>query len=455
VNRSEVVQTIRQVAAEEGFGDVDLLLATAFQESGFDNAAVGDQGHSVGPFQENDRGRGAGLSAAQRADAAAAARRAIREFAAVRAKHPDVSRGAWAALAQRPADQSGYAANINRMLGGQDRAFSQAVTRAGTTPSTAAAAPRGAAAAGAAGAPISDADAPQWLKDAWAAGSRVGRSGDLVERPGAGSGVTPTPLEPGAPGSTAGFIWPVAGQRPGRVNNPFGGVQSRSAGATVALPSSNVGADLTAAYGADVVAPVSGTVVQVFQAPNETDRNLNSGWGGATLLQGDDGFTYRLSHAKPGSIAARPGQRVQAGQYLQQIGVSGNSTGPHLDLEKFDRPGHFVDPVGTMGRAVSGAAGGVRTAGASVAAAAAPSPISEQEAPDWLKQAWAAGSRVGRDAGSAAGGVASAVGERVGAAAGAAGTAVAQIGEDVAQIGEDVAPDWLKDAWAAGSRVGR
>jgi len=163
-------------------------------------------------------------------------------------------------------------------------------------------------------------------------------------------------------------VWPVAGQRWGAVNNPFGGNQARSAGATVALPSRNVGADLTAQYGAQVVAPVSGTVVEVFDAPDERDRNANHGWGGMTLLRGDNGYYYRMSHARPGSIATRPGQRVAQGEPLQQVGVSGNTTGAHLDYEKFDRPGNFVDPVATAGRAAgavgSAVSGAAQTAGA-------------------------------------------------------------------------------------------
>jgi murein DD-endopeptidase MepM/ murein hydrolase activator NlpD len=163
-------------------------------------------------------------------------------------------------------------------------------------------------------------------------------------------------------------VWPVVGQKWGQVNNPFGGNQARSAGATVALPSRNVGADLTARYGAEVIAPVSGTVVEVFDAPDERDRNANHGWGGMTLLKGDNGYYYRMSHAQPGSIATRPGMRVAQGQPLQRVGVSGNTTGAHLDYEKFDQPGHFVDPVATAGRAVAGVgsavSGAAQTAGA-------------------------------------------------------------------------------------------
>ena len=100
-----------------------------------------------------------------------------------------------------------------------------------------------------------------------------------------------------------------------------------------------------------MVAPVSGTVVEIYDAPDERDRNANHGWGGMTLLRGDNGYFYRLSHARPGSIAARPGQRVAQGQRLQEVGLSGNTTGAHLDAEKFARPGQFEDIAGGGWRA--------------------------------------------------------------------------------------------------------
>lgn len=242
-------------------------------------------------------------------------------------------------------------------------------------------------------------DAPPWVRDLFStdpgfsdASFRYGRD--------EGPGVAPLPNAPAgapawalellsSPSSSAvsrggpdytgeaqtDEVWPVAGQRWGQVNNPFGGGQARSAGATVALPAYNVGADLTARYGAEVVAPVSGTVVEAYDAPNETDRNLNRGWGGMTLLRGDNGYFYRLSHAQPGSIATQPGQRVAQGQALQRVGTSGNTTGPHLDYEKFDQPGHFVDPVQGRGGTV-GAAGG---SGAAAGAASGPVPAWARE----------------------------------------------------------------------------
>lgn len=116
----DVEQQIRQLAAQRGFGNPDLLVATARQESGLDPFVKGgDSGRSWGLFQEHDAGRGAGLSVAQRQDVAGATNRAIDEFNATRQRFPDADPGTWAARAQRPYDPVGYAQSVNRLLGQQ------------------------------------------------------------------------------------------------------------------------------------------------------------------------------------------------------------------------------------------------------------------------------------------------------------------------------------------------
>jgi hypothetical protein len=371
-----VEDIVRQVAGRYQFRDPDLLVATVNQESGGNARAVGDNGHSRGIFQENDRGRGAGLSPEQSFDPYASTERAIQEFNAT--YRPGLTRGQWAAAAQRPADRSGYARSIDAALGGG--------------PSGAPGATRGG---------VDTSGAPAWVTDLLS--TSPGGVQALPNEPrGATGRVEPLPNPPpgaptwvldllkqpgyrsGAPAGSGGTdyagapqtdeVWPVAGHKWGQVNNPFGGVQARSAGATVALPSSNVGADLTAGYGDAVVAPVSGTIEQVYDAQAEHNPNENSGWGGMTVLRGDNGYTYRLSHAAPGSIATRPGQRVAQGQQLQRVGISGNSTGPHVDAEKFDRPGHFVDI----------AAGRGATAAPPTGSAGAPAPDSGP-VPAWVR----------------------------------------------------------------------
>lgn len=98
--------------------DPKLALATAQQESGFNPDAIGDSGHSVGLFQLNDRGEGAGMTVAQRQDPTVNARIALTQIGNVARDHPDWSPGEIAAAAQRPKDRAGYARSVNAIYGG-------------------------------------------------------------------------------------------------------------------------------------------------------------------------------------------------------------------------------------------------------------------------------------------------------------------------------------------------
>lgn len=103
------------LAAAQRYGvPADLLVATTLIESSGRLEAVGDGGASHGPFQENDNGRGSGLSIAERRDPRASADRAAREFASFQAR--GYRGGALAAAAQRPADPGGYAAKVDDAL---------------------------------------------------------------------------------------------------------------------------------------------------------------------------------------------------------------------------------------------------------------------------------------------------------------------------------------------------
>lgn len=91
-----------------------LAVATAFAEGGGRLDAVGDGGHSGGPFQENDWGRGAGIPMAQRMEPRGAVSRFLRELRRFKARG---YRGAELAYAtQRPADRAGYVKKISQYL---------------------------------------------------------------------------------------------------------------------------------------------------------------------------------------------------------------------------------------------------------------------------------------------------------------------------------------------------
>jgi len=50
------------------------------------------------------------------------------------------------------------------------------------------------------------------------------------------------------------------------------------------------------------------------------------------------GTCVLMAHFRQGSLRVKPGARVRKGQYLAQVGNSGNTTGPHLHIEVLDGP---------------------------------------------------------------------------------------------------------------------
>ena len=85
------------------------------------------------------------------------------------------------------------------------------------------------------------------------------------------------------------------------------------------------GQDLMAAEGTPLVAPVAGYLYWVaFQ---------RDGAGHYVVLRGADGTDYVFMHLKAGSITARKGATLAAGQPFAQVGNTGSSSGPHLHFE--------------------------------------------------------------------------------------------------------------------------
>lgn len=97
--------------------DPTLLIATTLVESGGRLDAVGDGGHSFGPYQMNDQGRlkSAGFTQQQAMNPYLATEAAAREYASV-ARRYGVSGAQLASDAQRPLDRAGYRKKINDAL---------------------------------------------------------------------------------------------------------------------------------------------------------------------------------------------------------------------------------------------------------------------------------------------------------------------------------------------------
>ncbi len=94
------------------------------------------------------------------------------------------------------------------------------------------------------------------------------------------------------------------------------------------------GVDLAAAIGTDVVAPVAGKVMQVW--------NHARGGGKSLAMIGQDGRRYGFAHLS--QQLAKAGQMVAEGEVIAKTGNSGASTGgPHLHFT-VKKNGSWVDP---------------------------------------------------------------------------------------------------------------
>ncbi|EPX86750.1 M23 family metallopeptidase [Salipiger mucosus] len=65
--------------------------------------------------------------------------------------------------------------------------------------------------------------------------------------------------------------------------------------------------------------------------------------GNAALIEHGDGWQTMYCHMKRGSVAVQPGDEVAAGDPLGEVGVSGQTTHPHVHLTVY-RDGEVVDP---------------------------------------------------------------------------------------------------------------
>jgi hypothetical protein len=94
------------------------------------------------------------------------------------------------------------------------------------------------------------------------------------------------------------------------------------------------GIDLAAPLGSPVYAAASGTVTI---AGKESDGAI------IVKIRHDDGYSTLYGHLDP-SLSVAVGQRVEAGQVLGKIGMTGVTTGPHLHFGLYNAAGTAVDP---------------------------------------------------------------------------------------------------------------
>jgi murein DD-endopeptidase MepM/ murein hydrolase activator NlpD len=121
-------------------------------------------------------------------------------------------------------------------------------------------------------------------------------------------------------------LWPVLG----RISSGFGDNRlSPSSGGT----RPHRGVDISAPSGTPVVAPADGVV-------NFAGRE--SEYGRLICLDHGHGYSTMFGHLK--DLFVKNGDKVRKGQTIGTVGMSGNSTGPHLHYEVRIR-GNTVNPA--------------------------------------------------------------------------------------------------------------
>jgi len=99
--------------------------------------------------------------------------------------------------------------------------------------------------------------------------------------------------------------------------------------------------------GTDIVAARSGIVFDVsstnFKGGTDADQYANL--ANFVRILHDDGTYAVYAHLNWNSIRVRPGERVQAGQYIADSGNTGFSSGPHLHFAVQKNMGMRVDSL--------------------------------------------------------------------------------------------------------------
>jgi murein DD-endopeptidase MepM/ murein hydrolase activator NlpD len=101
----------------------------------------------------------------------------------------------------------------------------------------------------------------------------------------------------------------------------------------------------TTHHGIDVAAP-RGSPIHALTPGTVRAAGDHGGYGLMVEVVGEDGSVTRYAHAE--RLHVRPGDVVQAGDVLADVGSTGRSTGPHVHVERWV-DGVAVDPRSAAG----------------------------------------------------------------------------------------------------------
>jgi murein DD-endopeptidase MepM/ murein hydrolase activator NlpD len=103
-------------------------------------------------------------------------------------------------------------------------------------------------------------------------------------------------------------------------------------------------------HGVNVIASAAGTVFATRDAMDDINVKLlnkeeisKQGCGNAVVLVHEEGYKTMYCHMKRGSIAVKKGDKVEKGQKLGQVGLSGLTEFPHVHLGVL-KEGKKIDP---------------------------------------------------------------------------------------------------------------
>lgn len=96
---------------------------------------------------------------------------------------------------------------------------------------------------------------------------------------------------------------------------------------------------------AEVVAAAPGKIIYKHDGEFDMSCDFNNNQWNAIYIEHNDGSIAWYGHLKKNTLSTKAvGATVAAGEYLGVVGSSGNSSGPHLHFEVYDRNDNLIDP---------------------------------------------------------------------------------------------------------------